>query len=215
MDLAAENIILTRLHRETPTLGTLSEEAGQQGNHEQYWLIDPLDGSANFQHGNPTFAVVLALVVNKMTVCSVIYLPMLHEIFTAIQHQGAYANGKRIATSQISSLDQAIIHAGDMMKEGRSEITNQRMQDLARLFTRARRIRMIGSAATDLAYLACGRADTLVNYAQKPWDREAGKLLLLEAGGTATEYQQPNGEKLFLYSNGLIHRHVEELLKEP
>jgi myo-inositol-1(or 4)-monophosphatase len=205
IDLSAENIILTRLHTETPDIGTLSEEAGHEGRQEVYWIIDPLDGSANFQHGNPTFGIALAFVVAKMTVGCVIYLPTNNEMFTAIQNQGAYVNGNRIHTSKTTALEDAIIHIGDIMKEGKPEITNQRLQDISKLFTQARRIRMIGSAATDLAYIACGRADILVNHAKKPWDREAGKLLVLEAGGNTTKYQHQNGETLFIYNNGHIH----------
>ncbi|MBV9259137.1 MAG: inositol monophosphatase [Ktedonobacteraceae bacterium] len=211
IDLLAEKIILNRLHTKTPDIGTLSEEAGHEGRQEAYWLIDPLDGSANFQHRNPTFGVALAFVVDKTTVGAVIYLPTNGEMFTAVQNQGAYVNGTRIHTSKTSILEDAIIHIGDIMKEGKPEITNQRLQDISKLFTQARRIRMIGSAATDLAYIACGRADILVNHAKKPWDREAGKLLVLEAGGNTTNYQRQDEEFLFVYSNGFIHPTAENL----
>jgi myo-inositol-1(or 4)-monophosphatase len=213
-DLAAEKIILTKFHTETPNIGTLSEEAGHEGAQELYWIIDPLDGSTNFQHRNPIFGVALALIVDKTTLGSVIYLPMNDEMFTAVQNQGAYLNGMRIKTSNTTFLQDAVIHVGDIMKEGQAEITNKRMQDISKLFMRSRRIRMVGSAATDLAYIACGRADLLVNHAKKPWDREAGKLLVLEAGGKSTEHQHPNEEKLFIYSNKLIHRQAEAIFSE-
>jgi myo-inositol-1(or 4)-monophosphatase len=212
VDLAAEKIILTKLHQETPMIGTLSEEAGREGSQEQYWIIDPLDGSANFQHSNPTFGIAIALAVGTTTLGSVIYLPMSEEMFTAVHNQGAYLGKLRIRTSQTAMLEDAIIHLGDIMKAGKPDVTSNHLQEISGLFIRSRRIRMIGSAAADLAYIACGRADALVNHAQKAWDREAGKLLVTEAGGKTTEVHRPNRENLFIYSNAPIHQQVNECI---
>lgn len=211
-DLEAENIILTKLRTETPNIGILSEEAGLEGNQNQYWIIDPLDGSANFQHGSPTFAVAIALVSEQETIGSTIYLPTRDEMFTAIQSQGAYLNKKPIHVSAIAQLEEAITHVGDIMKEGDPNITKARTIDVSKLLIHARRIRMIGTAATDLAYIACGRADILVNHATDPWDIEAGKLLVIEAGGEATTKEGHNNGILSIYSNGIIHKATENLL---
>jgi myo-inositol-1(or 4)-monophosphatase len=213
VDLEAERILLKTFHEKTPQFGILSEEAGHEGNHDHYWIIDPLDGSANFQHGNPFFAIAIALTINHSTVGSVIYLPTSNETFTAIQKRGAYLNGSPIKVSQITTLQGAITHAGDIMKEGNSDITSERLKDISKLLVQTRRVRMIGTAATDLAFVACGRADLLIHHAQTPWDIEAGKLLMLEAGGRVTVQQRPNGEKLSIYSNGFIHNEVENLFK--
>ncbi|GHO95427.1 inositol monophosphatase [Reticulibacter mediterranei] len=212
IDLEAENIILTKLRKDAPDIGILSEEAGHEGNHDRYWIVDPLDGSANFQHGSPIFAVAIALVVKQITVGSVIYLPTRDEMFTAIYGQGACLNGRLINTSKTKNLDEAIIHIGDIMKEGDPNITMERLEDVSKLLTQARRVRMIGTAATDLAYVACGRADVLVNHATTPWDVEAGKLLLLEANGKFTEKQISNSKQIFIYSNGVVHEAAEKLL---
>ncbi len=207
-DLEAERLILTKLREESPDMGILSEEAGHEGNHDHYWIVDPLDGSANFQHGSPLFAVAIALVINRTTRGGIIYLPTRDEMFMAIQGQGAYVNGIRISVSEIATLGEAIVHVGDFAKEGHPKIIQKRLKDVSRLT----RIRMIGTAATDLAYVACGRADLLVNHAKHAWDIEAGKLLVLEAGGKVTTKKYTDGHTLSIYSNRAIHQAAEDLL---
>lgn len=213
-DLDAEQILLTELREETPHMGILSEEIGHQGRQDHYWIIDPLDGSANFQHGNPTFAIAIALVINQTTQGSVILLPASHETFTAVHNQGAYLNGTPITVSDIATLDKAILHIGDPQKEGKLQITNERLKDLLTIAPKTRRIRMIGSAATDLAYVASGRSEALINYAKSPWDIEAGKLLLVEAGGKVTTKQCDNREILSIYSNGYVHQAISDLFTQ-
>ena len=211
VDLEAERIVLTRLRKETPQLGILSEEAGYEGRQDQYWVIDPLDGSANFQRGNPTFAVAIALIVEKTTLGGVIYLPTRDELFTAIKGQGAYLNGTRIAVSEIATWSEAIALFGDFMKESDPETVRAGLQDFAQIASRARRIRMMGSAANDLAYVACGRADLLIHHATHPWDIEAGKLLVLEAGGKAITVPRTNGSPLSFYSNSALFQKTKDL----
>jgi myo-inositol-1(or 4)-monophosphatase len=133
-------------------------------------------------------------------------------MFLALLNQGAYLNNTPIRVSQTTRLDEAIVHIGDMMKEGNPRLTKDRVEEISQLLLRSRRVRMIGTAATDLAYVACGRADLLVNHSSAPWDREAGKLLLLEAGGKALTKLSRNNEKLSLYSNDFLHQEVENLL---
>ena len=211
-DLGAEKIILTKLREETPQIGILSEETGHEGRKDQYWIIDPLDGSANFQHSSPTFAVAIALVVNEVTVGSVIHIPTQNETFTAIRDNGAYLNGKSIQVSDTSTIEKAIIYVGDFTKEGDPEAIEKGLSDFSKLVRQVKRIRMIGTAATDLAYVACGRADGLINHATDPWDVEAGKLLLLEAGGKFTRQDSSTSKPLFIYTNGSLHQIIEELL---
>src|SRR5579885_1420429 len=115
-DLQAEQLIVTRLRKELPHIGMLSEESGQEGEYDHYWIVDPLDGSANFQHGSPLFAIAIALVLNRVPQASIVYLPAQNEMFTAIQHQGAFLNGKRVHVSSTSTIEQAIIHVGDFSK---------------------------------------------------------------------------------------------------
>lgn len=214
VDLQAERIILTMLREHSPQTGTLSEEAGHEGNDTHYWVVDPLDGSANFQHGSPLFAISVALIENHTTSLGMIYIPSSNEMFTAVHNQGAYFNGSRINVSHIDSLENAIVHSGDIMKEGNAELSRQRLKELSPLIARVRRIRMLGTAAIDLAYIACGRADGLINYAKHSWDIEAGKLLLLEAGGKVTHRQREDQTIVSIYSNGALHQKLEDVFLE-
>lgn len=211
VDIEAERLILTKLQEETPHFGILSEEAGHRGNTDYYWIIDPLDGSANFQHGSPFFAVPIAFVTQQAARAGIIYLPTANEMFVAAQNQGAYLNGKSIHVSAITTLSEAIAHIGDFTKGDNTEIIPERLKELSKLAMHTRRVRMIGTAATDLAYVACGRADILINHADHPWDIEAGKLLLQEAGGKATSKLYHDDAPLAIYSNGILHQTVEHL----
>jgi myo-inositol-1(or 4)-monophosphatase len=210
-DLEAERLILAYLQHETPEIGIFSEEAGRKETNPNYWLIDPLDGSANFQHGSPLFGVAIALILNNITAGSVIYLPARNELFTALKGHGAFLNGQPIRVSDTPALDQAIVHIGDFAKGHDTAAIYEQVKDINGLATRIYRMRMIGTAATDLAYVACGRADLLVNHTTTPWDIEAGKLILLEAGGKATTRRLAN-RTLAIYSNSLLHREAEEIL---
>jgi myo-inositol-1(or 4)-monophosphatase len=209
-DLEAEQIILTRLRSETPDIDILSEEAGQKGASQDYWIVDPLDGSANFQHGSPFFGIAIALVIDHITRGGVIYLPTPKEMFTALQNQGAFLNGKRIAVSQTETLEKAIAHVGDVAKGNDALAIAEHLKDLIGLATKVSRLRMIGTAATDLVFVACGRADVLVNHATAPWDIEAGKLILLEAGGKATT-TRIRDRTVAIYSNNILHSDIEHL----
>lgn len=211
VDVEAEQIILTYLRQKTPQLEILAEETAPSETYRNYWIVDPLDGSANFQRGNPFFAIALALVLNQTTVGSIIYLPIHNEMFTAILGQGAFLNGKHIQVSRTNTLDRAIVHLGDFAKGNDQQAIYERINDTSALIASAYRVRMIGTAATDLAYLACGRADLLVNHAASPWDIEAGKLLILEAGGKASTKKYEN-RTIHIYSNSNIHQETENLL---
>lgn len=212
-DIQAERLIVTRLRKEFPHISILSEEAGQEGEYEHYWIIDPLDGSANFQHGSPLFGIALALVTQQTTQVGMIYLPTRDEIFVAIRGQGAYLNNTRITVSETATLNEAIIHVGDFTKEGDLDLIKEGLEDVSTVATHVQRIRMIGTAATDLAYIACGRADALINYATTSWDIEAGKLLLLEAGGKTTTIQRHTIKPVSIYSNNHLHHIVQKLLE--
>lgn len=210
-DLEAERIILSKLQKETPDIGILSEEAEQKAVHKNYWIVDPLDGSANFQHGSSLFGVAIALVMNEITRGGVIYLPAQNEMFTALKGRGAFLNGKPIHVSNTTTLEKSIVHVGDFAKGHDTAAIYNQVKDITELATRIYRMRMIGTAATDLTYVACGRADLLVNHATTSWDVEAGKLIVLEAGGKATT-RRINKRTLAIYSNGIVHREAEDLL---
>jgi myo-inositol-1(or 4)-monophosphatase len=211
-DIEAERILIERFRTQTPHIGILSEEAGFEGRHDQYWVIDPLDGSANFQHGSFLFAIAIALIVDEQTQAGIIYVPTSNEMFTALKEHGAYLNGKRIAVSQVATLKQALLHFGDFTKADDPQVSKEGLKDFSQLVTKAQRIRMIGTAAIDLASVACGRAEALVNSSTHPWDIEAGKLLVQEAGGQTTILQRYQSKPLSIYSNTLLHQTIKDLL---
>lgn len=214
VDLEAEHIILTILREETPNVGIQSEEAGQSGRKDLCWIIDPLDGSANFQHSSPMFAVAIALEKEKETLGAVIYIPARDELFTAIKNGGAHLNGKAIHVSNIANLKDAIVHFGDFTKNDDLIMIETGLKDFSKLAEKVRRIRMIGSASMDLAYIASGRADALINHTNNPWDVEPGRLILLEAGGKVTTRHHNNSRPLSIYTNNALHNMIDTLFTD-
>lgn len=213
VDLQAEAIILHRLGQAFTAYGIQSEETGPTNHHTTYtWIVDPLDGSANFQHTNPIFGIAIGLVKKGVTLLSAIYLPTFDEMYTAIRGRGAECNGKPIHVSPIATLAEAIIHVGDFAKTGDHADNAPRVATVSRLADTAYRVRMIGTAATDFAYMACGRADGLVMYTSHPWDTKAGSLLVAEAGGITTTITDETGETFNICSNGHIHEELITLI---
>lgn len=214
-DLEAEKIIITIL-RSHSDYDILSEETPQVNTGNAYcWVVDPLDGSFNFQHGNPTYGVSISLLVDNVIEVGVIYLPFYQEMYTAIRGKGAWLNEQPIHVSLIADLDDAIVHVGDFTKEGDAGANKLRVSDIAHLADTAGRVRMIGTAATDLAYIACGRADALVVHNALPWDINMGRLLITEAGGTVEFKTDAAGKSLAICSNTSIHSALcDVILKE-
>lgn len=214
VDLGSESIILSVLQKKAPSIGVLSEEAGVIGRQDQYWTIDPVDGSANFQHGSPSFGIAIALIANQETVGGVIYLPTRDELFTAIRGQGAYLNGEKISVSRAATLGDALVHVGDISSSSDPRVVEEGLRDFAAITAHVHRTRIVGSIVTELANVACGRADALVSRTSNPWDIEAGKLLVSEAGGKVTTIADNRVKPLYLYSNGIIHDTFQDLLEQ-
>jgi myo-inositol-1(or 4)-monophosphatase len=214
VDLQAEEIIISRLREDFPEYGILSEEVGSENkDFPNRWIIDPLDGSCNFQHGNPTFAISISLILENRTTLGVVYLPLQDEMFSAIRGHGAFLNGEPIYVSITHSLNDSIIHVGDFAKDGNVHDNNKRLKDLAHLANNVGRVRMIGTAATDLAFVACGRAEALVIHNALPWDIEVGLLLVEEAGGKVYRSKKDkSGRCLLICSNEHIHKQLLEVI---
>ncbi|HTI14359.1 MAG TPA: inositol monophosphatase [Dictyobacter sp.] len=211
VDLASERIIIDRLKQAAPHIGFLSEEAGIIGRQDQYWTIDPVDGSANFQHGNPDFATSIALIVNQTTVGGVIYIPCTDELFTAIQGQGAYRNGQKISIAPTTTLQDALVYYGDISVAASAQIFAESINNFTQVAAQAHRTRIIGTTVTELAYVACGKADALISPTINPWDVSAGRLLVTEAGGKITPITATSSRQLFLYSNEDLIEAVNQL----
>ena len=181
VDRQAEAVIIDTIHNAYPSHGILAEEGGSRSGDESLWIIDPLDGTTNFLHGFPQFAVSIALKVKDRLEHGVIYDPTRQELFTASRGRGAYLNDRRMRVSRRTGLEGALLGTGFPF---RSELQLDRFLRIFRaLFPVAAGIRRAGAAALDLAYVACGRFDGFWEFGLKEWDIAAGHLLISEAGG--------------------------------
>ncbi|HEU0087189.1 MAG TPA: inositol monophosphatase family protein [Pseudonocardiaceae bacterium] len=185
VDLAVENVVRDFLGRESPNTNFLGEERGllDKATGRPMWVLDPIDGTANFLHRLPLCAVSLALIDGARTALGVIALPFLGSLYHATDGQGAFLNREPITTSCTNGLDAAIVSIGDYEIGQDAEERNRRAFAVTEaLAARVQRIRMLGSAAIDLAWVAEGRLDATVILANEPWDTSAGVLIAREAG---------------------------------
>ena len=182
IDRKAEADIIATIRRSYPQHAVLGEESGRSGEHEFVWIIDPLDGTTNFLHGFPTFAVSIAVEHRGRLEHAVIYDPMRQEFFTASRGEGAQVEGRRIRVSSQRTLDGALIGTGFPFRMEPEHIDSY-LAMLKVVMGTAAGVRRPGSAALDLAYVAAGRLDGFWEFGLKPWDTAAGVLLILEAGG--------------------------------
>ena len=188
-DKSAEKIVHDELHKARPTYGFLMEEGGEitgsDGQHR--WIIDPLDGTTNFMHGIPLFAVAIALQRGDEIVASVIYNPITEELFVAEKGGGAWLDDKkRLRVAGRKHLADSIVSTG--IKTTGTPIDAQQLRQMAVISPATAGIRRTGSASTDLAWLAAGRFDGFWEARLSPWDVAPGWLMLREAGGTMTDY---------------------------
>jgi myo-inositol-1(or 4)-monophosphatase len=194
VDKAAEADIIETVRRLHPDHAFLAEESGASGDSEVVWIIDPLDGTTNFMHGFPTFAVSIACQVRGRIEHAVVFDPMRQELFTASRGDGAQLDGRRIRVSKQTTLEGSLIATGFPFRAD-SPWLDEYLAMLKAVMTRAAGLRRPGAAALDLAYLAAGRVDGFWELGLKPWDTAAGTLLITEAGGrigtlAGNEYKQ-------------------------
>lgn len=181
IDRRAEAEIIETIHKAYPEHGILAEESGLQKGNEYQWIIDPLDGTTNYLHGLPQFAVSIAVQHKQRLEHAVIYDPMRDELFTASRGAGAQLNNKRIRVTQQRGLQNALLGTG--FPYSSMEYLDPYMGMLKNLIQETAGIRRPGSAALDLAYVAAGRIDGFWELDLKIWDIAAGVLLIQEAGG--------------------------------
>jgi myo-inositol-1(or 4)-monophosphatase len=223
-DRASEALIGARLHAAFPDHGIYGEEGTRQGLDREFrWYVDPLDGTTNFAHGFPVFCVVLGCERRRPglapdedgeMIAGVIYDPLRNEMFSAARGAGATLNGEPIHVSHAKSLQESLIATGFPSHKRHSSPNVHFYQEFT---LRSHGVRRAGSAAIDLAYVACGRLDGYWEFQLNPWDTSAGYLLLEEAGGRITHF---DGSKFTLDSreilatNGLIHNEMEHLFAD-
>jgi len=182
IDMAAERDIIETIHKSYPDHEILAEESGSKGDNEFVWIIDPLDGTTNFMHGFPQFAVSIGVQRRGRMEHGVVYDPLRQELFTTSRGEGAQLDGKRIRVSSHSGLDRALIGTGFPYRSNLHWL-DAYMAMLKSVTMQTAGIRRPGSAALDLAYVAAGRLDGFWELGLSPWDTAAGSLLITEAGG--------------------------------
>jgi myo-inositol-1(or 4)-monophosphatase len=193
VDASAEAEIIRELRRAFPDYGILGEESGAMGQGRSTFVIDPLDGTSNYLRGLPHFCVSIAVVENGEPIHGVVFDPLRNELFTASKGAGALLNDRKIRVAERKDLNGALLVTGFPPRE-RKRLAPQ-LDAVGKLLETAEDIRRTGSAALDLAYVACGRADGYFEAGVKSWDFAAGMLLVREAGGRVCDFQG-RGEKI-------------------
>jgi len=200
VDVKAEQFILQTLLKAYPDHGFIAEESGiQNPDAECVWLIDPLDGTSNYIHGFPTYAVSIAMLFKGKLEHGVIYDPIKHECFAASRGRGARLNDRRIRVSKRKELSGAMIGCGQSIQSGKRAA--QHGFSIEPLIEQTPCIRRVGSAALELAYVACGRLDGFFEFSLKPWDVAAGCLIVQEAGGFVSH---PDGSDNFIKTGCVV-----------
>lgn len=214
-DLASEQAIVAILRQRHPDHDILAEE-GDYGSRgaDQRWIVDPLDGTTNFAHGFPWFAVSIALEVRGEVVLGAVFNPHNHELFVAEKGQGATLNGRRLQVSSTDELGRALLATG--FAYDHKTCPDNNYSDFERFQRVAQAVRRAGVASLDLACVAAGRFDGFWELKLKPWDVAAGVLLVEEAGGRVSDYAgaaMPLDRGEILASNGRLHIAMRDLLR--
>ena len=187
-DKRTEKIIINELSLARPDYSFLAEESGASGKSTEFkWIIDPIDGTTNFLHGVPYFAISIGLEKNKEIICGMIFNPITNEMFYAEKGKGAYLNNSRIRVSSRKNIDECVLlTGGPILSYKNKEIFFKEYESVSRKVAATRKF---GSSALDLAYLASGRCDGVWERNLNYWDIAAGIIIVTEAGGTVTDFK--------------------------
>jgi len=199
VDKVAESAIIEVLRETYPTHAILAEESGSSGQSEYLWIIDPLDGTTNFIHGLPQYAVSIALAHKGVLTHAVVYDTNRNELFTASKGSGAYLNDKRLRVSKRGKLDEALIGTGFPFRS--FDHIDAYLAIFRELTQKTAGLRRPGAATLDLAWVAAGRLDGFWEFGLSPWDMAAGALLISEAGGLVGDL---TGEPNYMTSGNIV-----------
>ena len=216
-DKRTEKTIIEELQKAHPEYGIITEETGiiNKSNIKNRWIIDPIDGTMNFLNGIPQFAISIAYEENNEIICGVIFNPITNEMFCAEKGNGAYLNNTRIRVSNKKKLKDALLVTGG--PKGASKIKNKIYSEYIHVSNNVSNVRKFGSAALDMAYVACGRFDGYWQRELNYWDIAAGVIILREAGGFIDFFEDDLSyplKKNVLASNSNIHQELKELINK-
>jgi myo-inositol-1(or 4)-monophosphatase len=215
-DKRSEAIVVGRLRREFPDHRIVAEEgsSGAAGASRYEWHVDPLDGTTNFAHGYPCFAVSIGLLEDGKPLVGVVFNPVSDELFSAARGEGAFLNQKPIHVSDIKKLATSLVSTGFPTH---NRASNLNIHYYWQFTLRSHGVRRDGSAALDLCSVACGRFDAFWEFGLNSWDTAAGILMITEAGGAVTDlrgaWYRPGGPEL-LVTNGHIHAEMQQMMAE-
>jgi len=214
-DVAVENMLKGELSKLLPGSDFLAEESAKDTELGEFtWIIDPIDGTTNFAHGLPFVANSIALWHRERIILGVINLPLLGELFSALEGRGAQMNGKLISVTKEATMEKSLLATG--FPYAIDDHLETILKHFRTLLPLTQGIRRPGSAALDLAYVACGRYDGFFESALNPWDTAAGILLVQEAGGRVSEFEAETpygfGSASILATNGRIHDELSQLI---
>ncbi len=214
-DKAAEAVLIKKIFKNFPQSSIITEETGMHGKGEELcWIIDPLDGTTNYAHGFPWFCVSIGVYENGNPRAGMIYHPLTKERFFAEVGKGAFLNGKRISVSKTSAMNDALLGTGFYYSTG--EQLREELEIFRRVQDKSLGVRRPGSAAMDLAYVACGRYDGFWERGLSSWDVAAGFVLVTEAGGKISNYQGGKAgiqDKEVLATNGRLHESIIKIIR--
>jgi len=216
-DKRTEKILVEELQRAHPEYGIITEETGiiNKSNNKNRWIIDPIDGTFNFMNGIPQFAISVGYEEENEIKCGVIFNPIMNEMFCAEKGNGAYLNNSRIRVSKKNKIKDALIVTGG--PKGASKIKEKIFSEYINVSNNVSNVRKFGSAALDVAYVACGRFDGYWQRELNYWDIAAGIIILKEAGGFIDFFEEDKStplKKNILASNSFIHEELRELINK-
>jgi len=215
VDETSEKKIIEIIHSDFPDHGILAEESGSDKQQNDYrWIIDPLDGTTNYLHSIPVFAVSIALEFKGEIICGVIYNPVANELFWAEKGGGSFLNNEPIRVSGTQGLSDSFIATGFPFKI--KHLLKKYLKVFEAVFRESVGARRLGAAAIDLAYVACGRFDGFWEIGLNPWDIAAGIIIIEEAGGLVTDFWGTKNNlncSYLIASNSIIHNSLGEIIR--
>ena len=214
-DKRTEKILIDELQKAHPDYGIITEESGviNSSNIKKRWIIDPIDGTMNFLNGVPQFAISIGYEENSEIKCGVIFNPVMNEMFCAEKGNGAYLNNSRIRVSNKKKIKNSLLVTGG--PKGASKIKDKIFSEYINVSNNVANVRKFGSAALDMAYVACGRFDGYWQRELNYWDIAAGVIILKEAGGLIDFFEEDKNLPLkrnILATNSNIHEELKDLI---